>query len=278
MDMKFTLILSLILIANAASFAQTRTARNWELAIEGNKAFTEGELIRTSEKCLLADSRWNAIQSAETLDYCLWKLRMFLRSKGYLQAKVDFRKKETIENGVRFIVGVAEGSIYRLREITVKGARALSSVDILGRLPLKAGDIADGEAVSKWLFESVKEAYSELGYIQYTAEVEPIFRVEPGAIQGTVDLAITIDEGRRFYVHAIKIDGNGDVPKALLTAQLLIQAGDVYNSELLRQSLKRIDQTKQFEAIDPDKDLDFRSKQNSDQVDITIHLKKVYQP
>jgi len=33
---------------------------------------------------------------------------------------------------------------------------------------MKTGDIADGGKISGWLFERVKKAYGNLGYIQYT--------------------------------------------------------------------------------------------------------------
>jgi outer membrane protein assembly factor BamA len=68
------------------------------------------------------------------------------------------------------------------------------------------------------------------------------------------------------------------MPESLLVAQMLIQSGDVYNSGLLKQSLARIDQTRQFETIDFDKDLDYRSAQNSQQIDLIVHLKKKRSP
>ena len=197
-----------------------------------------------------------------------------MTARGYLNGKVGDPTRTATGTGLVFTVQVDEGALYRLGGVRIDGARFLDTAQLLKMLDLKPGDIANGEVIKDWLFDSVKKAYDKLGYIQYTAEVEPTFHVQADAAEGTVDLEIKIDEGRRFYVSSINLDGNEDVPKTLLLAHLLIQNGDVYNSELLMESLKRIDQTKQFEAIDPDKDVDYRSKRDSDQLEIMIHLKK----
>jgi hypothetical protein len=55
---------------------------------------------------------------------------------------------------------------------------------------------------------------------------------------------------------------------------MLLRSGEVFNHELLDESLKRIDQTGQFETIDGEKDVDYRSVGKKPELDLTIHLKK----
>jgi outer membrane protein assembly factor BamA len=256
--------------------AQALVSKPIQLIFEGSKVFGNQTLLDVATKCRGEQSKQinRGVSDEVVIDYCLHRVKSFMAARGYLSGKVGDPTRTATDAGLIFTVQVDEGALYRLGDVRIDGAKFLDTSQLLKMLNLKSGDIANGEVIREWLFDSVKKAYDNLGYIQYTAEVEPTFHVEADAAEGTVDLAIMIDEGRRFYVSSINLDGNGDVPKALLLAHLLIQNGDVYNSELLKESLKRIDQTKQFDAIDPDKDVDYRSKQDSDQLEITIHLKK----
>lgn len=271
---KATSTLLLMLAANAVSLAQPATVRNWAVTFQGNKVFTEAELITTTEKCLLADSHWDSVQSSETLDYCLWKLRMFLSSKGYLQAKVDMVNRERVESRRLFVVGISEGPLYRIGKIQIMGATFLSRAKILEMFTLRTGDIADTEKIGSWVNERVKDAYARQGYIQYSADVNPTFTAIKGGNEGIVNLSVTIDEGQCFSVHSIDFDGNGDVPQELLLTQMLLRSGDVFNIDMLRESLKTIDSSGYFEKIDPDRDVDYQADGKNPRVGLIIHLKR----
>ncbi len=276
--MRVTQVLLLFLLASAVASAQQVSPGRPTLVFSGNEVFSEQELLGITDNCLAMDSHWKERYNSQTLEYCLKRLQLSLAAKGYLQATVGKPISTTTEDGLLLKVSVSERALFRLQEVRIDGATAFAPARLREMLKLKTGDIANGDAINEWLFDAIKKAYSELGYIQYTAEVEPDFHLKQGSIEGTVDLAITIDEGRRFYVRSIHFAGNGDVPESLLVAQMLIQSGDVYNSELMKQSLARINQTRQFETIDFDKDLDYRSAQNSQQIDLIVHLKKMRPP
>jgi outer membrane protein assembly factor BamA len=243
------------------------------LEFEGSKVFGNQRLLEIATKCR-AESATPTVQEKIVVEYCLHKVKSFMANNGYLQATLGETISATTEAEILLKVPVSEGALFRLQEVKIDGPTVFPPARLREMLKLRTGDVANGDAIGEWLFDAVKKAYHQLGYIQYTAEVEPDFHLKQGSTEGTVDLAIAIDEGQRFYVRSIHFDGNGDVPENLLSALMLIQSGDVYNSELLKQSLARIDQTRQFETIDFDKDLDFRSAQDSRQVDVVIHLKK----
>jgi outer membrane protein insertion porin family len=276
--MRVTQVLLLFLVASGVASAQQVTPGRPTLVFAGNDVFSEQDLRSITDKCLAMDSHWKEGYNSQTLEYCLKRLQLSLAAKGYLQATVGKPISTTTEAGILLKVSVSEGALFRLQEVRIDGARAFSPARLRELLNLKTGDIANGDVIDEWLFDAAKKAYNELGYIQYTAQVEPDFHLKQGGTEGAVDLAITIDEGRRFYVRSIHFNGNGDVSESLLVAQMLIQSGEVYNSELLKQSLTRIDQTSQFETIDFDKDLDYRSVRDSQEIDIVVHLKKKRPP
>jgi outer membrane protein assembly factor BamA len=140
---------------------------------------------------------------------------------------------------------------------------------------LKTGDIANGEALSKGLYESLKTRYAKFGYIQYTADVNPIFHVKEGASEGVVDFTITIDEEQQFKVRTITIVGADRASTDLLQRELLIRNGDIFDDELLRESLKRASSTGLVDPIDAEKDIDYRQPdQKAPVMDLIIHVNR----
>src|SRR5206468_1427881 len=120
----------------------------------------------------------------------------------------------------------------------------------------------------------VKKLYDNLGYVQYTAEIDPHFHVKAGDPEGTVDLTVMIDEGQAFKIRSIKFVGNGNVGEDDLMRQMLVRRGEVFNKGLFDDSITALNQLGLFEAIDADKDVDYRSDKTTPDLDLVIHLKR----
>ncbi|MDQ3666981.1 MAG: hypothetical protein M3410_10500 [Acidobacteriota bacterium] len=244
-----------------------------EIRFEGNRLFSSQELTATIGEFLREYSKSG--YDAEIFEVCLRRLTNFVRNRGYLQAKLGEPKKELIEGGLVVTIPVEEGALYRLGEIKIEGAENLNQQQVRAMLSLQRGDIANGEAIGKWLFEDLKKLYGEMGYIQYTAEPEPEFRaVDHAANEGVVDFKVTIEEGRQFRIRAIKFEGSNGSERELHNL-LLIRAGDVFDPQLFEKSINQLNETGWFEMIDKDKDTDFKTNEEEALVDITLRLKRV---
>lgn len=256
----------------SAVHAQDATAPRTVLDFEGNKVFSKQELLEVANTCLARYSKPRDVN--ESLDYCLHGVRQFLSAKGYLQAQLSKPRQEQTENGPRTIVSVNEGALFRLGEVEINGSRTLAPSQLREMLELKTGDIANGDNIGVWLFERVKKTYGDLGYIQYTAEVEPKYHRKDGASEGIVDLAVTVDEGELFTIASIQFAGIENLPKDALLREMTVRSGDVFSQEQLEASLTRLSQSGQFEMIDPEKDVDYRVDKEAPRINFTIHLKK----
>ena len=140
-------------------------------------------------------------------------------------------------------------------------------------LSLQKGDSANGEELSRWLFEELKKLYGENGYIQYTAEVTPEFSQASHKSVGIVDLQVNIDEGKRFRLFRVRFVGDV-LEENTLREAMLLHDGDVYSQTLFEKSIDRLNDTGLFESIDKDKDADFRTNEEEGLVDIVIKLTK----
>lgn len=272
-DIKETTRPTAVVIAVAQSDVKEKTRPI--LDVEGNKVFSKQELTDTANKYLDGWAGNGHKYDPSELDYCLHILTNLIKSRGYLQGRVDRKKVEETEAGSRVVLAVAEGPLYRVGEMKIEGARIFSPEQIRETIGLNTGDVANGEALSEGLFERLKKSYGKFGYIQYTADIQPTFHVKENASEGVADFDITIDEGAQFKVRSIKFVGGDEQSREYLRQQLLLlRAGDVFVEDLLRESVKRINDTHSYDPIDADKDVDYRTDEETALVDLTIHLKK----
>lgn len=241
------------------------------LDFEGNKIFAKQELLGRANKCL---DKWTASYETDQLDYCLHVVRTHMASKGYLQARFEKTLYEQTDGVQKALIPVVEGPLYRVAKIDVNGAKVLSAAQILDMINLNPGDIADGKKLGDAIFERVKEAYGNLGYIQYTAEIVPTFQVKEKAEEGVVDFAINVDEGDQFKIRSIKFAGGDKRTIDMLRRELMVRDGEIYNFDLLQKSITRMNNTGLFDQIDPDRDVDYQTDKEAPLLDLTIKLKK----
>jgi outer membrane protein assembly factor BamA len=243
-----------------------------EIVFDGNRIFSSLELAARMREYLDRYESSRTGYDAAILDYCRYKLINLARSQGYLEAKLSEPRKEVRGQAFVITMQLDEGKLYRFGEISIEGARAVSVQQVRAMLDLQPGEVANGELLSKNLYEDLKNVYGELGYIQYTAEVTPEFElISPS--EGVVNFKIRIDEGRRFRVGTIDFVGD-NLPMPELKGLLLICEGTMFNQRLFEESVKSLNATGLFEFVDQDKDVDFRSDEEEGSLDLRIKLKR----
>ncbi|MGQ0761716.1 MAG: POTRA domain-containing protein [Acidobacteriota bacterium] len=241
-----------------------------DIRFGGNRVFSELLLTTKLKECLAQYDNEKRNRSY-VFEYCTHALTNFERSQGYLKAKFAPPQIEEVGEGLIIIVKAEEGSLYRLGRIEIEGADHVAEEHIRALLDIHAGDIANGEKISKALYEDLKVVYGEKGFIQYTAEIQPEFHRVQGATEGIVDFKITIDEGRRFRIRKISFKGD-DLAENELRQMLLLRDGDVYNQKLFEQSVSKINETGWFNRLDKEKDVDYRTNEEEGLLDLAIKV------
>jgi outer membrane protein insertion porin family len=242
-----------------------------EIRFKGLKVFSLDELNSITGRCLARFGAQDGYDE-ERVEYCLRHATNFLRSQGYLQAKLDKTKVELTGSGVTTTVNIEEGALYRLGQVTIEGADAVSAADLRAMLPLRQGEVARADSISKWLFEDLRKSYGELGYIEYTAEPIPEFR-KVSEVEGVVDFKVIIEEGDRFILRALEFEGEL-LPTAKFINESPLQPGDVYKASAYEAFVKQLNQSGLFEPIDQDRDGDFRFDHEEKLVSIRLKLRR----
>lgn len=243
-----------------------------EIRFVGNKVFSSSELTDKMRQCWAGQNEDpERIYDAEEFGICLRRLDNFVRSKGYLQASFHDPERSESKAGLVMTVHADENRLFRLGEIKIDGAKSIPAERVRAMLSLRPGEAADGETIARWLFEDLKTAYGELGYIEYIAEPEPEFRAAADvANEGIVDFKVTIEEGQQFRVRTIKFEGR-NLPKDL-RSHLRLQAGNVYSPRLFAEGIEELNRLGLFEEVDKDSDVKFTTDEEAGLVDLVIKL------
>lgn len=266
--------ITLLLLLSAIVEGQSQPQTSFKLEFQGNKIFSDQELLAVTEGCLSTDKEWTEKHNAQTLSYCLSRLSLFLKERGYLQATVEKPEKGKFQEESAVVVIVNEGALFRLGDVTVTGSKLLSPAKVIEILDIKPGEIADGERLSVWLHKRVRKVYADLGYFQYFAELEPKYEAEKGSTEGIVNIKTIIDEGPVFTIRSLTFEGNFDLSRDTLLRQMLVRSGEVFNQSLFDESVRLLNDLKLFETIDADKDVDYEWDKKTPELNLTIRLKK----
>jgi outer membrane protein insertion porin family len=266
-----------------------------DIQFEGNTVFSDGQLRGAmkyvKEAGLITRFKSSDILDREKLDVDLRLVVNYMRSKGYLQARTGEPRIESVgrrrtgfpilplpllssvDEGLRVTIPIIEGKVYRLGEFKVEGNSIFSEAQIRAVIGLNPGDVADGEKVSKGLFENLKKFYGQQGFIEYTAEPVPAFKDNPqNPNEGIVDFTVTIEEGKQFTLRRLEFVGNTFTRDNVLRREVLINEGDIYNDVLWEYSVIKLNQLGYFNPIDKDKDVDRRTNDEEASVDLALKV------
>lgn len=212
------------------------------------------------------------------------RVRQAYRDRGYYAAAVEEPKTQIRDQGglnwftfrpnkgkrIDILMPIEEGSRYRLSKITFTGNKALTNEKALrAQFAIKDGDWFSATLVSKGL-ENLKKAYGQYGYINFGA----IPKADIDEQKKTVSLNIDIDEGKQFYVSRIEFTGNTITRDRVIRRELLLDEGQVYNSQLWEYSLLRLNQLEYFEPLKVDQDTEAHQDPEAGTVDLLLKVKE----
>ncbi len=212
------------------------------------------------------------------------RVRQAYRDRGYYNAAIEEPKTQIRDQGglnwftfrprkgkrIDILMPIEEGDRYRLGTITFTGNKAVRNEKALrATFAVRDGDWFNATAIGKGL-ENLKKAYGQLGYINFGAIPKPVFDEQ----KKTVSLSIDIDEGKQFYVSRIEFQGNTITRDRVIRRELLLEEGQVYNSQLWEYSLMRLNQLEYFEPLKVEQDSEAHQNPEAGTVDLLLKVKE----
>ena len=268
------------------------TVKVGEIHFAGNQHLS-GLLLRRSMKnlkpigipySLIFENIFSQTFDASKLEEDTERVRQAYRDKGYYNAAIEEPKTQIRDQGglnwftfrpnkgkrIDILMPIEEGARYRLGTITFSGNKAVSNTRALrATFAVKDGEWFNATLVGKGL-ENLKKAYGQLGYINFGAIPKPVFDDQ----KKTVSLNVDIDEGKPFYVSRIEFQGNTITRDKVIRRELMLDEGQVYNSQLWEYSLMRLNQLEYFEPLKVDQDSEAHQDSEAGTVDLLLKVKE----
>jgi outer membrane protein insertion porin family len=267
-----------------------------EIDIEGNQAFSDKAVRRAMKnlrpvgipRSILFESLFAKTYDSTKLEEDQERIRQAYMDKGYFLAKVVDHSVEIRDVGGQGLkipvfkpnkpgkradlaLTIDEGRQYRLSKINFQGVKLFRTPETLMAplFQMREGDIFSTAKLRKGL-ENLRKLYGEFGYIDFVAE--PSF--DPIPNQPKIDLTLSFDEGKQFFVRRIDFSGNTTTRDKVIRRELLIDEGDMFNTRLWEVSLLRLNQLCYFEVLKENEAADIKRDTRTNTVDITLKVKE----
>jgi outer membrane protein insertion porin family len=218
------------------------------ISFEGEFDFPESELretIRSSTSGLL---RFRPVDF-ERIEGDVIRIRNHVRRLGYWNVKVERRLLfETEKRRTRVVFVIDPGPRRVVGRVSVSGNSTFSEEEILSWTELASGAAFDIGLADRGR-NAIENAYANSGFY----EVRVVADIQPAASEETPivhDLVYRIEEGTRFFVGEIRIEGNEVTHATILRRELTIETGDIMNRDALAESRSRLYATGYFQRVE----------------------------
>jgi outer membrane protein insertion porin family len=267
-----------------------------KITIVGNQAFSQREVIAAMKNThdygiphsILFENIFPRTFDSSKLDEDKERIRDAYQSKGYFTAKVLDQKTELVNTGghgfklplihennpgkaMDITLPVEEGRLYRLNKVNFVGVKLFHTPDALMRpvFGMSEGDPFSTAKLRKGL-DNLRKLYGEFGYIDFVPD--PSFDIIPNTDK--IDLTLTADEGKQFFVRRIDFSGNVTTRDKVIRREIMLDEGDIFNNHLWELSILRLNQLGYFEALKADESADIKRNTQTSTVDITLKVKE----
>jgi outer membrane protein assembly complex protein YaeT len=172
----------------------------------------------------------------------VFEIKEFYQDKGYYFAEVDLEEGGR-PTDTRIVINVSEGPIVRVRSTSFTGnltlatqARLRTQIDTSRRfLSLPLGGVFRPALVNNDI-QKLQDYYKSNGYLAATVSRDVSFSPD----YKLVDIIYHINEGPRFKVKDVLVDGVKNYPLAQVEGILTLKKGDYYNESKITADCRNI--------------------------------------
>jgi outer membrane protein insertion porin family len=185
----------------------------------------------------------------------------------YIDGKSGLFKKKPVKF-IRMEIPVSEGDQYKVGEINFKGMTIFKEEFVRPLFKLKAGDTYKESRFTK-TYDKLRDAYGAQGYFQWTVGTQR----KPDPARKVVDVTVNMDEDKRYFVGKILFTGNDSTRDKVIRREVYMNEGDVFNTEALKLSIRRINQLGYFKPMEGPPSI-APSEQAEDKLDVTFKVEE----
>lgn len=235
-----------------------------QVVFTGNRAFSQKQLrgaLENLEPASFWNLTWLRDRSAYTPEKWFGggadprgdraRVEELYRSHGYVTAEIGDPRLVALDDGsglvrrLRLEIPVREGELYRVGELRFEGLSALAEPEVRPLYALRRGDVYDESRLRKGT-EALRDLYGRRGYVQATVGVTR----KPDPASRSVDLLLKVDEDQPYFVGRILFTGNRTTRDKVVRREIVLNEGELFDTEALKASVRRLDQTGFFKPLE----------------------------
>jgi outer membrane protein insertion porin family len=261
-------------------------ARVKSIEFSGNQVFSDGALRKRMKKIkpagffnlswLGGKSTWSEEKWASPTEGDKARLQDHYLDHGYVTATIgepritykDGGSKKKPVKWMHIDIPVTEGEQYRVGEVKFEGLTVFKEEALRPLFKLQTGDVYRESRIRK-AFEKLRDYYGSQGYFQWTG----LTQRHPDPDRKVVDVTLTMEEDKRYYVGQIHFTGNDSTRDKVIRREVYLTEGDVFNTEALKLSVKRINQLGYFKPMEGAPEFSLSPK-SEDHLDVTFKVEE----
>jgi outer membrane protein insertion porin family len=264
--------------------------------IVGNAVFSDREVIRAMKNLkpigiphsILLENLFARTYDSTKLEEDKSRVQVFYQEHGYFIAhvtdsSVSMRKvggsgfriplihPNKVGTRADITMTIDEGRKYHLNNISFTGVKFFRTPEALMTplFQMAKGDVFSTGKLKKGI-ENMRKLYGDFGFINFV--VEPSFDPLPNSDQ--IDLSLSIDEGKQFFVRRIDFSGNTTTRDKVIRREMLIDEGQIFNNRMWELSILRLNQLGYFQPLKAEEAADIKTDTKTNTVDITLKVKE----
>jgi len=219
--------------------------------VEERPAIARVEFVGTKEfdkEALLKALKDVGISEGQPFDRALadraeQELKRQYLTRSLYAAEVVTTITPTERNRVNVTFTVTEGEITKIKAIRVTGNQAFSESTLLSQMDLTTGGwltwYTKSDQYSRAKFnadlETLKSYYLNRGYLEFRIESAQV-AISPD--KQDIELVINVNEGPKYTVTAVKLDGDYLGKDATFRKLVTIEAGEAYQADQVAATVK----------------------------------------
>ena len=176
-------------------------------------------------------------------------------------------KKKPAKN-MKLEVPVTEGAQYRMGSLKFEGLTVLKEPFVRALFKMQEGDVYNDSRFKK-AYEKLRDVYGSLGYFQWTGGTER----KPDPEKKVVDVTVKMEEDKQYFLGKLSFTGNDSTRDKVIRREIYMNEGDVFNTEALKMSIKRVNQLGYFKQMESAPDIQ-PSADADNKVDVTFKVQE----
>ena len=206
------------------------------------------------------------------------RIEDFYLNHGYVTARVGQprisytdkpggNKKKPVKY-MKLEIPITEGAQYRMGSLKFEGLTVLKEPFVRSLFKMNESDVYDDSRFKK-AYEKLRDVYGSLGYFQWTGGTER----KPDPERKVVDVTVKMEEDKQYFLGELNFTGNDSTRDKVIRREIYMNEGDVFNTEALKMSIKRINQLGYFKPMESAPDIQ-PSARAENKVDVTFKVQE----